>query len=321
MEQPLPRLVFSACLGFDHCRYNGGIIQDEFCELLKGFVEPIPVCPEKEIGLGVPRDPIRIVYKNNDPQLIQPATNRNLTITMRSFASEFLKNLPPVDGFLLKSRSPSCGIRDVLSTDEKNNTRPAAIRTGLFGKMVLTHFPNTPVTDEGRLKNFLIRENFLTRVFALTRFRMVRASPTMANLIEFHTTHKLLLMAYNQQGLHYLGKIVANHEHHPLPILINHYETVLSRTLARPPKYNNAINVLFHALGYFSRRLTSKEKSFFLDTIEKYRRGKLPLSVPVNLLRSWVVRFDEPYLCRQWFFNPYPEQLQNISDSGKGRNR
>jgi len=143
----------------------------------------------------------------------------------------------------------------------------------------------------------------------------------MAGLVEFHATHKLLLLAYNQAALQKLGRIVANPQKRPLPSLLDDYQPIFSFALSKPPKYTSAINVLLHAFGYFSRKLNSEEKTFFLDTIDGYRTGKLPLSVPVNIIRSYIVRFGEPYLARQRFFNPYPEPLTEISDSGKGRNR
>jgi len=321
MNSGKPRVVFSACLGFERCRYNGEIIRDDFCEQLKHFVEPVPVCPEMAIGLGVPREPIRIVYQNNSPRLIQPATGKDFSESMQRFATDFLAQLDVVDGFVLKSRSPSCGTRDVKSYNEDGNLRPSIHRRGIFGGATIERFPDKPVEDEGRLKNFLIRESFLTRLFSLYRFRLLRLAPSMGNLVDFHTTHKLLLMAYDQVALHQLGRLVANPEHRPINELLTEYETTLSRALARPPKYTNAVNVLLHALGYFSRNLSTAEKGFFLDTLESYRSGRLPLSAPVSIIRSWIVRFNQQYLARQWFFLPFPEGLRNISDSGKGRDR
>ncbi len=321
MSDAKPKVLFSRCLGFEACRYNGEIIQDEFIERLKGYVEPVTVCPEMAIGLGVPRDPIRIVYQHDQPSLIQPATGRDLTAQMQDFVRSFLDALGPVDGFVLKSRSPSCGTRDVKSYNEDGNLRPAVMRQGFFGNALMTKFPLKPVEDEGRLKNFLIRESFLTRLFALARFRWLRANPTMSALVDFHARHKLLLLAYNQASLRQLGRIVANPQRRALTELLNEYEPLFSAAFSRPPKYTSAINVLLHALGYFSAKLSSDEKVFFLNTIAGYRTGKLPLSVPVNLIRSYIVRFDEPYLARQIFFNPYPAELAEITDSGKGRNR
>ncbi len=316
-----PRIVFSACLGFEHCRYNGEIIHDEFCEKLKSWVEPVPVCPEMAIGLGVPREPIRIIYHNDEQQLIQPATGKNLSAAMRQFSGQFLNELGAVDGFVLKSRSPSCGTRDVKSYNEDGNLRPSIQRRGFFAAAVMEKFPLQPVEDEGRLKNFLIRESFLTRIFALARLRLLRNQPAMAKLVDFHTRHKLLLMAYDQEAMRRAGRVVANLQHRPLKEILPEYETIISAALARPPKYTNAINVLLHALGYFSRQLTAPEKSLFLDAIENYRAGRLPLSAPVSIIRAWIARFNEPYLARQVVFQPYPIELTDISDSGKGRNK
>jgi uncharacterized protein YbgA (DUF1722 family)/uncharacterized protein YbbK (DUF523 family) len=321
MDQMKPRVLFSRCLGFEACRYNGEIIRDDFAERLKAFVQPVTVCPEVEIGLGVPRAPIKIVYHEGRTRLIQPATGRDLTAEMEGFVSSFLDRLGEVDGFVLKSRSPSCGTRDVKAYNEEGNIYPAFARRGFFGGAVMTRFPDKPVEDEGRLRNFLIRESFLCRLFSLARFRALRVRPTMAGLIEFHTRHKLLLLAYSQEALHRLGRLVANPEQLPVEHLLGEYEPLLSRALAKPPKYTSAINVLLHAFGYFKDRLNAQEKAFFLDTVEGYRRGRLPLSVPVNLLRSYIVRFGEPYLERQFFFNPYPAGLIDIADSGKGRDR
>lgn len=321
MTPARPRVVFSRCLGFDRCRYNGEVINDDFCRLLSEHVEPIPVCPEMAIELGVPRDPIRIVHHDAGMKLFQPASGRDLSEPMRSFAARFLDSTGPVDGFVLKSRSPSCGTRDVKTYNEEGNLFPASQRRGFFGAAVMERHPGLPVEDEGRLKNFLIRESFLTRLWTLARFRALEAQPVMSGLVEFHATHKLLLMAYDQETLRRLGRIVANSGRQPMPELLSSYRAGLSATLARPPKYTNAINVLLHALGYFSEQLTPAEKSHFLASLERFRVGRLPLSVPAGILQSWIARFNEPYLSRQHFFRPYPEELLIISDSGKGRDR
>lgn len=319
--QPVPKVLFSRCLGFEACRYNGEIIRDNFTERLRNFVQPLTVCPELEIGLGVPRSPIKIVYLQGQIRLIQPATGRDLTEPMREFVDSFLDRLGAVDGFVLKSRSPSCGTRDVKAFNQEGNIYPAFTRRGFFGGAVLMRFPDLPVEDEGRLRNFLIREGFLCRLFALARFRELEQNPSPAGLVEFHTRHKLLLLAFNPEGLRQLGRIVADAGRKPVAPVLAEYRRLFSQVLARPPKYTNAINVLLHALGHFKDKLSAGEKAFFLDAIESFRRGRLPLSVPVSLIRSWIVRFGEPYLERQVFFQPYPEALADITDSGKGRDR
>jgi uncharacterized protein YbgA (DUF1722 family)/uncharacterized protein YbbK (DUF523 family) len=318
---PRPVVVVSKCLGFDHCRYNGEIVDDPFVRRLREFVEFRPVCAEMEIGLGVPRDPIRVVLVQGEMRLVQPSTGKDFTAPMNEFAGSFLDGIGPVDGFLLKSRSPSCGTRDVKIYNETGNLMSAAQRQGFFGRAAMARFGDAAVEDEGRLRNFLIRERFLTMLFTLARFRELSAEPTMARLTDFHARHKLLLMTYSEVVMRQLGKLGANAEHKPVTDVFKDYGVLLPRAFVSPPKYTAAINVLMHALGYFKEGLTADEKAFFLDSLQRYRTGKVPLSVPVGILRSWVVRFKEPYLAQQAFFQPYPEDLVEIADSGKGRDR
>ncbi len=141
----------------------------------------------------------------------------------------------------------------------------------------------------------------------------------MKELVRFQTENKYLLMAYNQKELRILGRIVANHEKKPPEQVLGEYEGHLWNAFARSPKETSHINVLMHAMGHFSERLSSGEKSFFLNTLEEYRDERVPLSVPLNLLKSWAIRFQDDYLMHQSFIEPYPEGLVEITDSGKGR--
>jgi uncharacterized protein YbgA (DUF1722 family)/uncharacterized protein YbbK (DUF523 family) len=320
-QQTRPVVVVSKCLGFDHCRYNGEIVDDPFVRRLREFVEFRPVCPEMEIGLGVPRDPIRVVRIEDRMRLVQPSTGKDFSAPMEAFCEQSISGAVAVDGFLLKARSPSCGTRDVKVYNETGNLLSAAQRQGFFGRAAMRRFGDAAVEDEGRLRNFLIRERFLTMLYAIARFRALAAEPTMAGLTGFHARHKLLLMAYSEVVMRQLGKLGANEEHKPIAEVFRNYVSLLPRAFAGPPKYTAAINVLMHALGYFKEGLTADEKAFFLDSLQRYRTGKAPLSVPVGILRSWVVRFKEPYLAQQAFFQPYPEELVEIADSGKGGDR
>ncbi len=311
-------------MGFEACRYNGVTIPDTFVEALSRHVTYVTTCPEVQIGLGVPRDPIRVVVVDGEPRLMQPASGRDVTEQMRTFAEEFFNGLEYVDGFILKGRSPSCGIKDVRryrAEVGKDGKQSVIDKTGLgiFGSMVKARYPQLPIEEEGRLTNFVIREHFLTALFTLASFRAVKVAGSVGSLVEFHSNNKLLLLAYNESQLRKMGPVVANPDKKAAGDVIAIYEAHLWQALARPPRTTTAINVLMHALGYFSEKLSSEEKAFFLDSLERYRERKVPLSVPLNLMGAWIVRFDEPYLARQTFFAPYPEELITISDSGKGR--
>jgi uncharacterized protein YbgA (DUF1722 family)/uncharacterized protein YbbK (DUF523 family) len=314
-----PRVVVSKCIEFDRCRYNGLMISSEVVTSLKPHIEPIPICPEVEIGLGIPRDPVRIVSAEGTLKLLQPETGGDFTKNMMGFASGFLKSLRDVDGFILKSRSPSCGLKEVKIYPTVDPGPAIAKGNGFFGQAVLDAFPMVAIEDEGRLRNFRIREHFLSRLFTHARFRTVSQSPAMKELVRFHSEHKLLLMAYSQKELRELGRVVANHDKRSVREVFEKYGEGLYRALSRVPRYTSNVNVLMHALGYFSKELSHEEKAFLLDSLEQYRGGKIPLSVPVSLVRSWIIRFEESYLSNQVFFRPYPLELMEITDSGKGR--
>jgi len=320
MTDPIvPRVVFSRCLGFDACRYNGQAIHDSVIESIVPFVEPITVCPEVAIGLGIPRKPIRLVEEDGRLLLLQPETGRDVTAEMENFTAAFLDGLTDVDGFLLKYRSPSCGLSQVRVYNSRAPSAGHRKGAGAFGERVMARFGPLAVEDEGRLQNFDIRQHFLTKLFALARFRTAVASGKTVELVVFHTRSKFLLMAYNQTAMRRLGRIVANAERLPLEEVVSAYRHGLHAALARPPRRTSAINVLQHGFGYVSDRLTSDEKAFFLRTLERYRDRRVPLSVPTSLVRSWIVRFGVDYLRDQVYFEPFPEELVSVLDSGKGR--
>lgn len=320
MKFARPRIVVSRCLGFAHCRYDGAIVPSIEVDALRPFADFTPVCPEVEIGLGVPRDPIRIVSGGDGGEkLVQPSTGRDVTAGMEGFARSFLDSVGDPEGFILKYRSPSCGIKEVKIYESAASKMPVRRGAGFFGGAALARFAGIPIEDEGRLLNFRIREHFLTRAFALAAFREVRASRSMKRLVQFQAENKLLLMAYSQKEMRIMGRAVANLEKRPAADVVEDYYAHLKAALSAAPRYTSAINVLMHALGYFSEGLTPKEKVFFLKTLEDYRKAKVPLSVPAGIARSYVVRFEADYLMQQTFFLPYPEELVEITDSGKGR--
>ncbi|MEQ9618937.1 MAG: DUF523 and DUF1722 domain-containing protein [Deltaproteobacteria bacterium] len=316
---PRPVVVTSKCFEFDACRYNGQMIPNNFVQRLEPFVDFRPVCPEVEIGLGIPRDPVRVVNKKGDRKLVQPSTGRDLTSLMRSFSEKHLNSLSHVDGFILKSRSPSCGLKDAKEFPNADSEIATGKGPGLFAEKVLKRFPGLAVEDEGRLRNFRIREHFLTKLYTLARFREVKRKGASGELVRFHTENKLLLMSYNQKEMRELGKITANMGRKPSSEVIAEYGERLHHAFANVSRRPSNINVLMHALGYFSDKLTGREKAYFLDLLESYRSGKIPLSAVLTVLESWIVKYEEEYLARQTFFEPYPPELIDIGDSGKGR--
>jgi len=169
--------------------------------------------------------------------------------------------------------------------------------------------------------NFRIREHWLTKLFTLKNFRNVKESELNHELVKFQTKNKFLFMAYNQNLMRKMGRIVANPLKKPFRTIIEEYEKFLLIMLNKPPEYTSHINVLMHVLGYFKKELKTAEKAFFLDELEKYRAGWIPLFMIIELIKSWMIRVDKPYLQEQSYFNPYPKELMNfdIKDTWRGR--
>ena len=322
-EYPRPKILVSKCIEFDHCRYDGSMINSQLVEDLKEYVDFIPVCAEMEIGLPSPRDSLRIIGDEDNQRLVRSASGEDFTESMENFTNNFLKkNARNIDGAILKSKSPSCGLREVkIYKSHGKSPMNSKKGKGIFGKAVMEMHPLLPIEDEARLGNFTIRENFLTRIFLLAKFRGHCGERKMKNLVDFHSRNKYLLMMYNQAQLKVLGEILANHEKRtPSDVYELYYENLLKGYL-KNPSFKTKINMLLHIFGYFSKELKSEEKLFFLETIEKYRDSKVPFSVPLSLLHSWAIRFDKEYLKNQTIFDAFPPALMTVTDSGKGRER
>jgi len=314
-----PRVFCSKCLGFARCRWNGDVITDALVQSLKECVDFFTACPEYEIGLGVPRDPVRIVSLDGEFRLMQLNTKRDVTSEMRDFTEKCLDGVGEVDGFILKDRSPSCGIKDVKVYAGLEPGPVIMKANGFFASGVMDRFSETAVETEGRLSNFNLREHFLIRVYTSAEFRKVRKSQSMGALVDFHARNKFLFMATSQKETRILGNIVANHERLFTDRVFDEYGHHLALALAKPAKYSANINVLMHGLGYFSDGLNAREKAYFLNTLEEYRREQVPLSVPLRILREFIVRFENSYLDNQTFFEPFPHDLVAVRDSGKTR--
>lgn len=313
-----PVIIVSKCIEFAACRYNGLKIGSPIVRNLKDHVDFIPVCPEVEIGLGIPREAIRLIQADDEVRLVNSMTGEDHTEKMQKFAEDYLDGVGEVDGFILKSRSPSCGTKDVKLYKSIGKVPAMNSKSvGLFGSAAHARFGKLAVEEEGRLTNLHIREHFLGKVYTLARFRQLPVK--MGELVKFQATHKYLFMSYNQSQLKLAGKIVANHEKLPVEEVFKNYRKTLLQILRRAPKISTNINVLMHLMGYFSDSLTPQEKAHFLDQMNLYRQKQLPLIALTTILRSWSLRYEQEYLLDQIYFEPFPKELMHITDSGKGR--
>lgn len=311
-----PRIVLSKCINYAACRYNALMINSAFIEKLKDYVDFIPVCPEVEIGLPIPRESIRLVKANDSLKLVESMSGKDYTDKMQFFSQNFVDKLEGVDGFILKSRSPSCGMKDVKLYSGVGKIPAISTKSvGFFAQEVQNRFSYLPIEDEGRLTNLQLREHFLTRIYTFAEFRHLPRN--MKALIEFHSANKYLFMAYNQAKLKEAGKIVANHEKLALEIVFQKYQEKLYQIFQKSAKISTNINVLMHIFGYFSKDLNNDEKAYFLEELDLYRQKKIALIVVITILNSWLMRFKHSYLSQQRYFNPFPKELMSLDDSGK----
>ncbi len=308
---PPIRIGISACLLGEKVRYDGGHKRDLYLvETLGQYVEWVPVCPEVEMGLGTPRETLRLVRIGEGVRMIMTKTGQDHTEGMRAFAERRVRELAKQDlcGYILKKDSPSCGMERVRVFD--TNGVPAKAGRGLFGEALLKHFPNLPVEEEGRLSDPRLRENFIERVFAYNRLKVLFAGRWKAgDLVQFHTAHKLLLMAHSPKAYANLGRFVAEAKKTSRHELHDQYETEFMKALREAATTRRHTNVLMHILGYFRELLDADSRGELLALIEDYRCGIVPLIVPITLIRHYVRRFEVAYLSGQIYLDPHPKEL------------
>jgi len=309
---PRPRLVVSACLGFAAVRYSGELIPDKVVAALKAHVDFVPVCPEVEIGLGVPRPTVRLVRGEGGPRMVQPRTGEDLTERMEGFSRAFLASLGEVEGFILKNRSPTCAIKDAKVYAYPDQGGAVGHGPGLFARAVMEAFPLLPKEDEGRLTNARIRAQFFARIFGLARLRRLR---DLGELMAFHARYKLLLMAHSQKEARALGRLLGEARGKAFQEVLRAYEEGFLRATERPYRLGAMADALLHAFGYFKKGLNAREKAHFLDLLLDFREERAPLEAPLALLRSWALRFGEGYVEAQALLAPYPKPLMDLRSS------
>ncbi|MBN1971706.1 MAG: DUF523 and DUF1722 domain-containing protein [Candidatus Delongbacteria bacterium] len=304
-----PKVLISSCLGFENSRYNGGIISNSFIDKLKDYIEPIIVCPEMEMGLGVPRESIRLVSLDNKTKLMTSRSGIDLTDKAEAFIKKFDMKLSnnQFDGAMLKSLSPSCGIRNVKLY---NGTVASKKGKGFFGSFLYDHDKVFFTEEEGRCNDRNYRENFLTAIYASMKYRNVTS---MAELIKFHSEHKYLYMSYNYTKLKEMGKLLASHSAKNFEIVYVEYRKILTSLFKKLPNIRSRYNTMQHMVGYFKNDLSSIEKEFLANLFTEYRNSLIPFNVPLKLLEYLVVKYNKTYLTQQVVFNTFPKELQILT--------
>jgi uncharacterized protein YbgA (DUF1722 family)/uncharacterized protein YbbK (DUF523 family) len=305
------RVGISACLLGEEVRYNGGHKRDDFLvETLGRYVEWVPVCPEVEMGLGTPRNTLRLVRIGNDIHLNMPKTGEDHTEAMKSYTTRRLRELgkEALCGYVLKKDSPSCGMERVRVFDAHGV--PVKSGRGIFAEALLQRFPQLPVEEEGRLCDLRLRENFIERVFAYARLRALFSGPwRISGLIAFQTAHKLLLMAHSPRAYQNLGRLVAEAKSVPRAELRERYEAEFMEALREPATTRKHVNVLQHMAGYFSKQLDPASRQELQAVIRDFRAGLVPLVVPLTLINHYVRQHSVAYLRGQVYLDPHPKEL------------
>jgi len=306
------RIGLSTCLLGENVRYDGGHKRDRFVtDTLGQFLEFVPVCPETECGLGIPRESMRLVGNPESPRLVTNRTKIDHTERMVDWARNRVKEMEKENlcGFIFKSNSPSSGMERVRVYGEKG--MPVRKGVGMFARIFMDHFPLIPVEEDGRLHDIRLRENFIERIFSLQRWReIMRHKRSRGKLVTFHTQHKLLLLSHSPKHAGAMGKLVAKAKHLPQGELYSAYQDLLMQALKLKTTIKKNINVLQHMMGYFKKQLSGDEKQELLETIDRYREGYIPLIVPLTLIKHYVRKYDQPYLKQQVYLNPHPVELK-----------
>lgn len=304
------RIGISSCLLGDEVRFDGGHKRDHFLtQTLAPFVAWVRVCPEVEVGMGVPRESLRLVRVGADTRMITTRTGIDHTDAMRKYAERRTRQLAGMDlrGYVLKKDSPSCGMERV-----KVYEGSAATRTGVgtYADVLKARFPALPIEEEGRLHDPVLRENFIERVFAYDRLRALFDKRwTVGALVAFHTAHKMAVLAHSTTAYRALGQLVAAAAAIARADLQRDYEHAFMTTLARPATTRRHTNVLMHMAGHLKKLLDSESTRELHGAIEEYRRELVPLVVPLTLLRHYVRVHSISYLAGQTYLEPHPREL------------
>jgi uncharacterized protein YbgA (DUF1722 family)/uncharacterized protein YbbK (DUF523 family) len=312
------RIGISRCLLGEEVRWDGGHKRDGFLVGTFGrYVEWVPVCPEVESGLPVPRETLRLVrspYGGVDVNGVRVRmvfrSGGDWTDEMAEWAAARVGQLEKerLDGYILKKDSPSCGMTRVkVYGDEGPSER---VGRGVFAEALMARFPHLPVEEEGRLNDPRLRENFVERIFAYHRLTALFSGRwTVGTLVAFHTAHKLTLLAHQPAAYRALGRLVADAKALPRAEVKAAYMADFMAAMAVVATPAKHANVLQHMLGHLRGKIDAAARDEILGLIDELRRGVVPLIVPLTLLGHYVRRHQVAYLEGQTYLEPHPREL------------
>ena len=304
-------LGISSCLLGEKVRYNGGHKRSAFCvNTLQDYFHFQPICPEVAIGLGIPREPIRLVEKEDQVRVVgTESPELDVTEKLENYARQKAAELTDICGYILMQKSPSCGMARVKVYHQNghplNHGSP-----GAYARTLMENLPLLPVEEEGRLHDPVLCENFFTRVYACHRWQtQVVPDKTYSSVVEFHACYKYLIMAHNPQDYSALGRLVAQGSALPLEALKEQYFSRLMPCLKRTATRKSHTNAMLHILGYVKKTVSGTERQQLLKLIEEYRQGMIPLITPMTMLNHFIENHGNDYVQKQVYLQPYPSQL------------
>ena len=307
-----PKIVVSECLYGTKCRYDGQGYNDKVIQSLKDYVDIQTVCPELAIGLSIPREPIRIEMnkENEEYRLIDYNSKNDYTNQMTEFSEEFINGLDDIDGFILKSRSPTCGLKDAKVYYRGNKCSIRSNENGFFSQKIIDKYDYLPIENEGRLKNYNIRDNFFTRIFFIKNLKNNK------NIIEFHKNNLLLLKSYDEESTNEVSDILNENR---MEDQVHQYKEKVLNIVSNQRKKENKLSIIIKVFEKYKNMLNEEEINMFNGLIESYENQRIPFSTLEVVIKMYATRFKDKDILNQTFFYPYPENLINITDSGKGR--
>ena len=304
------RIGISSCLLGERVRWDGDHKQDSYIRRSLGeLFEFVPVCPEVGIGLGVPRPPIRLVGDPEAPRLVGVEdADLDVTGAMQRFGRRQARHLGDLDGYIFKSKSPSCGMKGVKLHTDQGMKRQGV---GLYAREFMAANPLIPCEEDDRLGDPALRDNWLERVFTWHRWRQLRRRwLTARRLADFHARHRLAIMTHGQASCRALDDLIARIGTHPLPELADRYIVLLMETLKRRATPRRHSNVLHRLMGHLKHALSPEDRQELLELIDAYRLGKVPRTVPLTLLKHHFRKHPHPDVTDQTYLNPGPAELR-----------
>ena len=305
------KVGISTCLLGQKVRYDGGHKHQRYItDTLGEYFQFVPVCPELEVGMGVPRESVRLEGLATHPKMVGNRTGEDWTERMNAYSEKRVgrRDLAGLRGYLLKKDSPSCGMERVKVSNPKG--MPVRKGVGLYAAALLKHFPHLPVEEEGRLNDANLRENFIVRVFGYDRvLKLFKGKFSRGAVVKFHAQHKYLLLAHSPAHYKQMGQLVAAVKRYQPENFRDKYTADFMEALAVQATTRKNVNVLMHIMGYLKNSLTPEEKKDILGVIDDYHKSLVPLVVPLTLIRHYVDKFEVEYISDQVYLRPHPKEL------------